>query len=119
MSASPKLESDTAMIVVMKSIAAAKETGAVLQQIEALGHDAYPREFRWTDTAAALLEQYGQTPGTELEANKREVRVAGRIVSLRLMGKAGFAHLQGSGKRKSRHPRASQWRSTCSRKLTS
>src|SRR5437868_5904632 len=29
----------------------------------------------------------------------REVRVAGRLVSLRLMGKAGFAHLQGSGKR--------------------
>ncbi len=70
-----------------------------LQQIETLGHDAYPREFRWTDTAAALVERYGQTPGSELEANKREVRVAGRIVSLRLMGKAGFAHLQGSGKR--------------------
>jgi lysyl-tRNA synthetase class 2 len=70
-----------------------------LRQIEALGHDAYPREFQWTDTAAALVEQYGQTPAAELEANKREVRVAGRIVSLRLMGKAGFAHLQGSGKR--------------------
>ena len=70
-----------------------------LQQIEALGHEAYPREFRWTDTAAALVEQYGLTPGPELEGNKREVRVAGRIVSLRLMGKAGFAHLQGSGKR--------------------
>jgi lysyl-tRNA synthetase class 2 len=70
-----------------------------LQQIQALGHDAYPREFPWTDTAAALVEQYGQTPGAELEANKREIRVAGRIVSLRLMGKAGFAHLQGSGKR--------------------
>ena len=70
-----------------------------LQQIQALGHDAYPREFRWTDTPAALVDQYGQTPGVELEANKREVRAAGRIVSLRLMGKAGFAHLQGSGKR--------------------
>jgi lysyl-tRNA synthetase, class II len=70
-----------------------------LQQIEALGHDAYPREFRWTDTAAALVDKYGQATGPELEANKREVRVAGRVVSLRLMGKAGFAHLQGSGKR--------------------
>jgi len=35
----------------------------------------------------------------ELQATKSEVRVAGRIVSLRLMGKAGFAHLQGAGKR--------------------
>jgi lysyl-tRNA synthetase, class II len=70
-----------------------------LQQIKALGHDPYPREFRWTDTVAALVEKYSETPGPELEANRREVRVAGRIVSLRLMGKAGFAHLQGSGMR--------------------
>jgi lysyl-tRNA synthetase class 2 len=70
-----------------------------LQGIQALGHDAYPREFRWTDTAAALVEKYGQASGAELEAEKREVRVAGRIVSIRLMGKAGFAHLQGAGKR--------------------
>jgi lysyl-tRNA synthetase class 2 len=70
-----------------------------LEQIQALGHEPYPREFRWTDTAAALVERYGGTPGPELEANRKEMRVAGRIVSLRLMGKAGFAHLQGSGKR--------------------
>ena len=70
-----------------------------LEQIQALGHDPYPREFRWTDTPAALVEKFSEAPATELEANKREVRVAGRIVSLRLMGKAGFAHLQGSGKR--------------------
>jgi lysyl-tRNA synthetase class 2 len=70
-----------------------------LQQIQALGHDPYPREFHWTDTPAALVEKYGETGGPELEANQREVRVAGRILSYRLMGKAGFAHLQGSGKR--------------------
>jgi lysyl-tRNA synthetase class 2 len=70
-----------------------------LEQIQALGHDPYPREFRWTDTPAALVEKYGETSGPELEANQREVRVAGRILSYRLMGKAGFAHLQGSGKR--------------------
>ena len=70
-----------------------------LQQIQELGFDPYPREFRWTDTPATLVDKYGQTPGGELEAQKREVRVAGRIVSLRLMGKAGFAHLQGAGKR--------------------
>ena len=70
-----------------------------LEQIQALGFDAYPREFRWTDTPAALVAQFSETPGPELEANKNEVRVAGRIVSYRLMGKAGFAHLQGSGGR--------------------
>jgi lysyl-tRNA synthetase class 2 len=70
-----------------------------LKQIQALGHDPYPREFRWTDTPAALVERFASALGPELEANRKEVRVAGRIVSLRLMGKAGFAHLQGAGKR--------------------
>ena len=68
-----------------------------LQQIQQLGHDAFPREFRWTDTPAALFQSFSEVPGPELEANKREVRVAGRLVSYRLMGKAGFAHLQGGG----------------------
>jgi lysyl-tRNA synthetase, class II len=70
-----------------------------LEQIQSLGHDPYPREFRWTDTPAALVERFGSALGPELEANRSEVRVAGRIVSLRLMGKAGFAHLQGGGRR--------------------
>ena len=70
-----------------------------LEQIRALGIDAFPREFRWTDTPAALTGKYAETPAAELESERREVRVAGRLVSLRLMGKAGFAHLQGSGKR--------------------
>jgi lysyl-tRNA synthetase class 2 len=70
-----------------------------LEQIQALGFDPFPREFRWTDTPAALVDKFAATPGPELEANKREVRIAGRIVSYRLMGKAGFAHLQGSGTR--------------------
>ena len=70
-----------------------------LEQAKALGFDPYPREFRWTDTPARLLEQYQESSTSELETNKRDVRVAGRIVSYRLMGKAGFAHLQGAGKR--------------------
>jgi len=70
-----------------------------LEQIKALGLDPFPREFRWTDTPAMLADQYKDAASADLEANKREVRVAGRIVSYRLMGKAGFAHLQGSGRR--------------------
>jgi lysyl-tRNA synthetase, class II len=70
-----------------------------LEQIRALGIDPFPREYRWTDTPAALTAKYGETPARELDGNRCEVRVAGRIVSFRLMGKAGFAHLQGSGKR--------------------
>ena len=70
-----------------------------LEQIQALGHEAFPREFRWTESPAELLKDYAAVQGPELEASRKEVRVAGRIVSYRLMGKAGFAHLQGAGKR--------------------
>jgi lysyl-tRNA synthetase, class II len=70
-----------------------------LEQIKELGFDPFPREFRWTDTPAMLVDHYRETSAADLEAQRREVRVAGRIVSYRLMGKAGFAHLQGSGRR--------------------
>ena len=70
-----------------------------LEQIQALGHEPYPREFRWTDTPADLVNKYSETSGPDLESNKRAVRVAGRIVGYRLMGKMGFAHLQGAGKK--------------------
>ncbi len=70
-----------------------------LEQIQALGHEAFPREFRWTDTPAGLVKEFAAVQGPELDANRKDVRVAGRIVSYRLMGKAGFAHLQGGGKR--------------------
>jgi lysyl-tRNA synthetase, class II len=70
-----------------------------LEQIQALGYEAFPREFRWTDRPGALAREYANATGAELEANRRETRVAGRIVSYRLMGKAGFAHLQGAGRR--------------------
>jgi lysyl-tRNA synthetase class 2 len=70
-----------------------------LEQIQALGYEAFPHEFRWSDTPADLVTRYSQATAADLEANRVETRVAGRIVSYRLMGKAGFAHLQGSGKR--------------------
>jgi len=70
-----------------------------LEQLRALGINVYPNEFRWSATASDIVEKYGNSSAADLEAHKVEVRVAGRIVSYRLMGKAGFAHLQGSGKR--------------------
>jgi lysyl-tRNA synthetase class 2 len=70
-----------------------------LSQIQALGFPAYPHEFRWSEAIADLVRQFAGASKEELEANRREVRVAGRIVSLRLMGKAGFGHLQANGKR--------------------
>ena len=70
-----------------------------LEAIQALGHSAYPHEFRWTQTPAEITAAHKDTPAAGLESPRREVRVAGRIVSYRLMGKAGFAHIQGAGQR--------------------
>jgi lysyl-tRNA synthetase class 2 len=70
-----------------------------LEEIQALGFEAFPREFRWTETPAELAKKYGERSSAELEAERKETRTAGRIVSYRLMGKAGFAHVQGAGGR--------------------
>ena len=70
-----------------------------LRQIEALGQQAYPYHYEPTHSVAQVLADYGQKSGEELEANRVEVRVAGRIMAIRLMGKAGFAHIQQQGQR--------------------
>ena len=70
-----------------------------LQKITAAGYAAYPHEFRWTASPAELAAKYAQATAAELESNRVEATIAGRIVSFRLMGKAGFAHVQGGGGR--------------------
>ena len=70
-----------------------------LAQIEALGQQAYPHKFATSHTIPQILEQYSHQTGQELEGQRISVRVAGRIMALRLMGKAGFAHLQQAGQR--------------------
>jgi lysyl-tRNA synthetase class 2 len=70
-----------------------------LQQIEAIGQPAYPYKYEITHLIPQILAEYGEKQGPELEANRVEVRVAGRIMGLRLMGKAAFMHLQQNGQR--------------------
>ena len=70
-----------------------------LKQIEALGQPAYPTAFGFSHTIPQILAEYGDKTGEQLEASRAEVRVAGRIMTIRLMGKAGFAHLQQEGGR--------------------
>ncbi|HET9698057.1 MAG TPA: lysine--tRNA ligase, partial [Terriglobales bacterium] len=47
----------------------------------------------------AILAEYGEKQAAELESPRVEVRVAGRIMAIRVMGKAAFMHLQQAGKR--------------------
>jgi lysyl-tRNA synthetase, class II len=70
-----------------------------LKQIEALGQQAYPRKYEFTHTLEQVLAQYTEKTAEDLEKSRVDVRVAGRIMAIRLMGKAGFAHLQQGGKK--------------------
>ncbi len=70
-----------------------------LKQIEALGQATYRSKYEFTHTVEEILAKYTEKSAEELEKDRVNVRVAGRIMAIRLMGKAGFAHLQQDGKR--------------------
>lgn len=70
-----------------------------LKQIEALGQQAYPYRYETTHTLPQILDEYSSKEGPELEGSRVNVSVAGRLMSIRVQGKAGFAHMQQGGKR--------------------
>jgi lysyl-tRNA synthetase, class II len=70
-----------------------------LKQIEALGQIAYRSKYEFTHTIPQILADFTAKTAEELETPRINVRVAGRIMAIRLMGKAGFCHLQQDGKR--------------------
>ena len=70
-----------------------------LKRIEALGQPTYRSKYELTHTLAQILAEYTAKTAEELEAARVNVRVAGRIMAIRLMGKAGFAHLQQGGQK--------------------
>lgn len=55
---------------------------------------AYPNDFRRENTAEKLDELYGGKSREELEATPIAVRIAGRIMLKRVMGRASFATIQ-------------------------
>ena len=55
---------------------------------------AFPNDFRRNVMAGELHAEYGDKSNEELEAGPVRVKVAGRMMSRRIMGKASFAHVQ-------------------------
>jgi lysyl-tRNA synthetase class 2 len=70
-----------------------------LKEIEALGQESYPHKFETSHTIPEILAKYSDFGGEQLERDRVVVAVAGRLMSIRGQGKAGFAHLQQSGQR--------------------
>ncbi len=75
-----------------------------LKQIAALGQATYPNSYAATITIPELRTAYDPMTAENFEADlaagkKIEVAIAGRIMAIRVQGKAGFAQLQQSGQR--------------------
>jgi lysyl-tRNA synthetase class 2 len=72
---------------------------ARIREIADLGYRPYGQRFDFSHTLGAILASYSEKTAEELEANRVTVKVAGRIQTIRRMGKAGFTHIQQSGER--------------------
>ncbi len=54
----------------------------------------FPNDFKRNVVAGELHAEYGAKDNAELETRNVRVKVAGRMMTRRIMGKASFAHLQ-------------------------
>jgi lysyl-tRNA synthetase class 2 len=75
-----------------------------LKQIAELGQPAYPNSYAATTTVPEIWAAYDAITSGQFEADiaadkKIEVSIAGRLMAIRVQGKAGFAQLQQNGKR--------------------
>lgn len=79
-----------------------------LEEIAEMGHAIYPNRFDSTHTISQIAERYQSRAGKRADeaeaarvneelktAEGGAIRLAGRIMTMRLMGKAAFAHLSG------------------------
>ncbi|MBU6420686.1 MAG: lysine--tRNA ligase [Gammaproteobacteria bacterium] len=75
-----------------------RERREKLAKLRAGGH-AFPNDFRRDALAEELHAVYGKHSPEALDEGQVRVRVAGRMMAKRVMGKASFAHIQdGSGR---------------------
>jgi lysyl-tRNA synthetase class 2 len=75
-----------------------------LVEIEKLGQAAYPNRFpaaqhQTADVISDIRSRFDKASAEELEADRKTVSIAGRIMAIRAQGKAGFATLQQGGQR--------------------
>src|SRR5450631_652544 len=90
-----------------------KQRLARIREIEALGYHHYGRRFEFSHTIPEIAAGYGAKTAEELAPAVR-VRVAGRLMTLRHMGKAGFAHVQQNGERLQIYVKKTPWASAIS-----
>jgi len=85
-----KMDSSEEPLDENKLIALRRQKLAELRQFG----NAYPTDFRRDALAAELHTLYGCKDSAELDAEPQRVRIAGRMLAKRIMGKASFARLR-------------------------
>ncbi len=68
-----------------------------IPEIESLGFASYPRKLAFTHIVSQIREGYSSKDGEQLEQEKTQVSVCGRLMTVRRQGKAGFCHIQQDG----------------------
>lgn len=64
-----------------------------LEELRALGVNPFSNKFKPTHLASAVLSEYGELSGEELEKIQQDFSLAGRVVALRDFGKSLFLHI--------------------------
>ena len=65
-----------------------------MEELRSLGMDPFGTRFDRTHLSSDIVAQYSELSKEELEAQSETVTIAGRIMTKRGKGKAGFAHIQ-------------------------
>ena len=65
-----------------------------LQKYRDLGVDPFGKKYEWKDQIRDIRAKYGELTAEQLEADKVEVNVAGRLMAIRRMGKASFVNIK-------------------------
>ena len=65
-----------------------------LEKLKASGATVYPNDFKPTQSPGDIVEQLSGASDAELSAAPKDIKVAGRIMAIRRMGKASFFHIQ-------------------------
>ncbi|MFN5993586.1 MAG: OB-fold nucleic acid binding domain-containing protein, partial [Betaproteobacteria bacterium] len=76
-----------------------QKLAAIREKSEKAGVQAFPNDFRPEHNAAELIAGYGEKTKEELDATPSIVKVAGRMMLKRVMGKAAFATIQDATER--------------------
>ena len=70
-----------------------------LEAITQLGYEDFPRRFDPTHPIGEIVDQHDSSTTEALAENKIQVRLGGRVMTIRGHGKAGFGDLASAGRR--------------------